>query len=403
MVHFNVLTDMSAAPWAALAKDRELCPVERVDTDGFVYHQVSRPDLVREVLRRHDAFSNEMGVIPRGPEPLGERVLEFADPPAHRIHRQLVAKAFTTAKVNDHMARIQTVADDLVDAIAAKGNTFELRRAFGRPLPSTIVAEILGVPVEDRDLFMDLTERAEALLSEEQTSAETTHVNQQFVDYVYTQFDARETNPTDDLLSAILHAEVEGQQFTRLEAAAIVRLLLGAGNGTTSIAISNTIWLLENHSAEKVKLLADLEGLAASAVEEGLRFDCPVGGNFRGVSQATELGGLDLLPGDRVFANYLAANHDPERYDDPDAFRVDRLWAKLPSHFAFGHGIHYCIGAPLARAETAIGLKTLYRRLPNLRLADGFTPERVPGAVFRTWTSMEMQFDAPARPRIPHG
>jgi cytochrome P450 len=400
MVHFNVLTDMSAEPWAALAKDREQCPVERVDAGGFVYYQVSEPDLIRQVLRRYETFSNEMGVIPRGPEPEGERVLEFADPPAHRIHRQLVAKAFTNAQVNERVNHIQAVADDLVDAIAANGNTFELRRQFGRALPSTIVAEILGIPTQDRELFMDLTERAEAVLAEEQTSDETTQVMQEFIDYIYEQFRIREAAPTDDLLSSILHAEVEGKKFTRLEAAAIVRLLLGAGNGTTSIAISNTIWLIETNPAEKAKLLADLDGLAESTVEEGLRFDCPVGGNFRGVTESTELGGVQLSAGDRVFANYLAANHDPARYDDPDSFKVDRPWAELPSHLAFGHGIHYCIGAPLARAETAIGLKTLYRRLPGLRLADGFTPERVPGAVFRTWTAMQMQFDGSPLPRL---
>ncbi|MGD1256997.1 cytochrome P450 [Mycobacterium seoulense] len=403
MVHFNAMTDMSAEPWEALAKDRHQCPVERVEVGGFVYHQVSEPKLIRQLLRRHDIFSNEMGVLPRGPEPVGERVLEFADPPAHRTHRQLVAKAFSNAQMNERISHIQAVADDLVDAIAAQGNTFELRRQFGRPLPSTIVAEILGVPVQDRDLFMDLTERVEALLAEEQTSQETTHVMQQFIDYIYEQFRIRETVPTDDLLSSILYAEVDGKRFTRLEAAAMVRLLLGAGNGTTSIAISNTVWLIETNPAEKAKLLTDLDGLVESTVEEGLRFDCPVGGNFRGVTQSTELGGVNLKAGDRVFANYLAANHDPDRYDDPDSFKVDRPWAELPPHFAFGHGIHYCIGAPLARAETAIGLKTLYRRLPRLRLADGFTPERVPGAMFRTWTTVQLQFDGPVGPRLSDG
>jgi cytochrome P450 len=304
------------------------------------------------------------------------------------------------SKVEERSEQIQAVADDLVDDIVAKGEEFELRRHFGRPLPSTLVAEILGIPVSDRPFFMDLTERAEAAASEPEVTEESLLIRREFDEYISAQFEERERHPTDDLLSAILHAEVGDQRFTRLEAVALVRLLLGAGNGTTSIAISNTVWLLESNPTEKAKLLADMERVAPLAVEEGLRFDCPVLGNFRGVVEETDLGGYRLTPGERVFQLYTAANHDPARYEDPDRFIADRDWSGIPAHLAFGYGIHYCIGAHLARAETTVGLKTLYTRLPNLRVSDGFVPEQVPGIVFRTWKDLFMQFDEPARPRL---
>jgi len=400
MVEFNAFVDNSPDPWPLIATDRQSCPIDRVDVDGFAYYQVSDTDLIQYVNRNHRIYSNMMGVIPRGPEPEGQRVLEFADPPEHTFHRKLVAKAFSMSKIEERSEQIQAVADDLVDDIVAKGEEFELRRAFGRPLPSTIVAEILGIPVSDREFFMDLSERAEAAVSEPTATEEYQLVYREFVDYIYEQFDERERHPTDDLLSAILHAEVGDQRFTRLEGAALVRLLLGAGNGTTSIAISNTVWLLESNPTEKATLLADPERVAPTAVEEGLRFDCPVLGNFRGVIEETDLGGYRLAPGERVFQLYTAANHDPARYEDPDHFIADRDWSAIPPHFAFGHGIHYCIGAHLARAETTVGLKTLYTRLPNLRVRDGFVPEQLPGIVFRTWKELFMQFDGPTRPRL---
>lgn len=324
MPDYIALTDTEAAPWSQIAKDRDRCPVADVDIDGFSYLQVYDYELIRRILRDHRTFSNEMGVVPRGPEPEGERVLEFADPPAHTVHRKLVAKAFGGAQVNEKMARIQEIADDLVDAIAAKGNSFELRHDFGRPLPSQIVAEILGIPVADRDYFIDITEQAEALVSSEtELSDEAARLQQLFLDYVFEQFRIRESAPTDDLLSTILHAEEEGKRFTRLEAAAIVRLILGAGNGTTSIAISNTVRLLEENPTEKAKLLADPERIAPLVVEEGLRFDCPVLGNLRGVMTDTEVGGVDLAAGDPIFALYASANHDPRYYENPDTFIAD--------------------------------------------------------------------------------
>ena len=123
-------------------------------------------------------------------------------------------------------------------------------------------------------------------------------------------------------------------------------------------------------------------------------------GNLRGVLRETEVGGHKLMPGDRAYLFYTSANHDPAHYDEPDRFRIDRDWTREARHYAFGFGIHFCLGAELARAETQIAIRTLYTRLPNLRMKAGFRPEQVPGMVFRTWAEIEMEYDGAPLPRL---
>jgi cytochrome P450 len=399
---YDAFQGVEPHPWPAIADDRRRCPIAHV-RGPLDYYQVNSYDLIREANRRHEDFSNRMGVVPAGPEAEGEQVLEFADPPEHTLHRQLVGKAFSAAKVNEKAARIQAIADDLVDAIAARGKSFNLRAEFGRLLPSQVIAEILGVPAEDRKQFIAWTERAEAAVGDLERPGDGEPADAGLMAYSLAQLRLRREAPRDDLLSAIVHAQVEGQQLTESEAAAMVRLLLGAGTGTTSVGVSNLVYLLETHPAEKAKLLADMDGLLAPAVEEGFRFDCPVQGNLRGVKCDTELGGVPLKAGERIYSFYTSGNHDPEKYDRPDEFHVDRDWSRLPRHFAFGFGIHYCLGAELAKAETQIAIRTLYARLPGLRMREGFVPRQIPGMVFRTWNEIEMVFDGPVRPRLSGG
>lgn len=401
MSKFDSFTGDLPAPWPEIAEDRAACPVLHVTApSGFQYHQVNTYELIREVNRRHGDFSNRMGVVPRGPEDEGAQVLEFADPPEHTLHRQLVGKAFSAARVNEKADRVQEIADDLVDAIAEAGDRFHLRRDFTRPLPSRLIAEILGIPPDEQALFIARADMVEEATGKLERSDEERENERAFLAYCIAQLRARALEPRDDLLSTIVHAQVEGQQLSETEAAAMVRLLLGAGNHTTSIGISNLIYLLDANPKEKAKLLNNMDGLLVSAVEEGFRFDCPVQGNLRGVKQDTELAGAALRKGERVYSFYTSGNHDPTKYDRPDEFLIDRDWSTLPRHFAFGFGIHFCMGADLARLETQIAIRTLYKRLPNLRIRQGFVPRQVPGMVFRTWREIEMQFDGPVAPRL---
>jgi len=398
---FDTFNSTDPDPWHQIRRDRERCPVVHVEAaNGFSFLQVGTYDLVREVLRQPEVFSNRMGVIPRGAEGDEEQVLEFADPPEHTIHRALIGKAFSAARVNERHARIQAVADDLVDEIAEAGNGFQLRARFGRQLPSRIISEILGVPEEDRARFIEWSEIGEAAVGQIEPDPGTVEAQEAFLEYCRKCLRDRLNSPRDDLLSTIIHAQQDGQRFTETEAAAMVRLLLAAGNGTTSIGISNLVYLLETNPDEKRRLLADMDGLIASAVEEGFRYDCPVQGNLRGVLRETEVGGHKLMPGDRAYLFYTSANHDPAHYDEPDRFRIDRDWTREARHYAFGFGIHFCLGAELARAETQIAIRTLYTRLPNLRMKAGFRPQQVPGMVFRTWAEIEMEYDGAPLPRL---
>ncbi|MFC3174090.1 cytochrome P450 [Novosphingobium bradum] len=396
---FDAFTSADPHPWPAIAQDRARCPIAHVG-GAFPYHQVNSYELIREANRRHEDFSNRMGVVPAGPQAEGEQVLEFADPPEHTVHRALVGKAFSVARVNEQKDRIQAIADDLVDAIAARGNSFLLRREFSRPLPSQVIAEILGVPLDDRAKFMDWTEAVEETIGGTTARDKRDDAQGNLYAYCAEQLELRRREPRDDLLSAIVHAQVDDQKLSASEATAMVGLLLGAGNGTTSIGVSNLVYLLETHPEQKAKLLADMDGLLESAVEEGFRFDCPVQGNLRGVKHDTTLGGTELKAGERIYSFYTSGNHDPDKYDRPDEFLIDRDWRRLPRHFAFGFGIHFCMGSDLARAETQIAIRTLYTRLPNLRLREGFVAEQIPGMVFRTWRELDMVFDGPALPRL---
>jgi len=399
---YRAFVDNDPAPWRKMAEDRATCPVAHFTEDnGFAYHQVCTYELVREVHRRHDVFLNAPGVSPRGPQPEEERVLTFTDPPRHTRQRRLIGKAFSAARMNERSGRIQQVADDLVDAIVAAGSgEFPLKAAFTRQLPAQVIAEILGVPVADRDQFLGWAGVAEETLGEAAPTARQQESDALFLEYSRQQLRKRRGLPGSDLLSAIINSEDEGERFSETEGAAMVRLLLGAGVGTTSIGISNLFWSLESHPEQKRKLLGDLEGLAAPAVEEGLRFYCPVQGNFRGVVTATQIGGTTLEPGERVFMLMSSANHDPKYYQRPDEYIVDRDWKALPRHLAFGFGIHFCVGAELARVESKIAIKTLYGRLPGLRVKSGFVPEQVPGMVLRSWRELQMVYDGPALPRL---
>jgi cytochrome P450 len=193
---------------------------------------------------------------------------------------------------------------------------------------------------------------------------------------------------------------VDGERFSREEVVQMVLVLVGAGLSTTATLIGNTIVALESFPAAKARFLSDVDGLAEAVVEEGLRYDGPIHGLFRTVTAPVELQGRPLAPGERVFACYSAANHDPDRFERPDEFVLDRDWRALPPHMAFGYGIHHCAGAHLARLEAQVAIATLYRRLPGLRLADGFVPAQLSGAVFRGWPEVRMRF-CPAPVTVP--
>jgi cytochrome P450 len=283
----------------------------------------------------------------------------------HRRLRKLVTKAFTPKIVEQLRPRIQEIADELIDAVEAKGQ-MELIDDFAFPLPITVIAELLGIPVEDRDSFRRWSNAilTPALTPEDVEAFSTT--TGEFVAYLHELFERRRSASGDDLLSALLNVEEGGDTLSEQELSSMVVLLIIAGHETTVGLIGNAVLALLRHPEQRAELQADPARIP-HAVEELLRYDSPVERTLnRWAATDVELGGQTIRKGDGVIVIVGSANHDPSRFDDPDRLDFDRNDVK---HLAFGRGSHYCLGAPLARLEAEIALTTLLQRLPGLRLA----------------------------------
>jgi cytochrome P450 len=308
----------------------------------------------------------------------------------HRRLRRLVTKAFTPRMVEQLRPRIQAIADDLIDAVEGQGS-MELVNDFAFPLPITVIAELLGIPVEDRERFRVWSTNVvmPALTAEEREIA--ARRADDFIAYLDALFAARRAAPTDDLVSALVRAEDEGDHLSENELYGMVVLLIVAGHETTVSFITNAVNALLSHPDQLAALRAD-PSLLPGAVEELLRYDSPVERTItRWAAADAELGGQTIARGDLVIAVVGSANRDEEQF--VGAGQLD-LRRSANRHVGFGRGPHYCLGAPLARAETDIALETLLRRLPNLRLA--IAPEDLywrPIPLFRSLASLPIEWD----------
>jgi cytochrome P450 len=307
--------------------------------------------------------------IDERPAPLSLEMIENnmlnRDGEDHRRLRRLVTKAFTPRVVEELRPRIQVIADELIDAVEARGE-MDLAAEYAFPLPITVIAELLGVPTEDQDRFRTWSD---AIITPAITPEETEIFFAQmgeFVAYLHELFAARRSEPRDDLVSALLRARDEGDALSEDEVFGTVVLLIVAGHETTVGLIGNGVLQLLRH-ADQLELIRNDESLLPTAIEELLRFDGPVERTLnRWAATDVELGGKTIRRGEMVIAIVGSADRDPERFADPDRLDVTRTDNR---HLAFGRGSHYCLGAPLARLEAEIALATLFRRLPGLRLA----------------------------------
>jgi hypothetical protein len=297
------------------------------------------------------------------------RSMPYTDPPYHTRLRGLVNKAFTPRVVERLRPYIQKVADELLDAVAAKGR-MEAIRDLAYPLPLIVIAEMLGLPVEDRQRFKKWSDDTFAILGVVRHSPELMHgaarSMAEMADYLTRLSQARRLQPKEDLLTALVAVVDEGERLTQDELIANVAILLAAGHETTANLIGNGALALLQHP-EQLRRLREAPALAAAAVDEIMRFDNPVQIVYRSAAEDVVLGNQRIGQGQIVNMILGAANRDPERFSDPDRFDITRDEGK---HVGFGLGIHFCIGAPLARLEGQIAFTTLLRRFPNLRLAD---------------------------------
>lgn len=286
----------------------------------------------------------------------------FADPPNHTRLRALVNQAFTPRRVADSAARIQAIANDLLDAAAP---TFDLIADFALPLPVRVICDLLGVPPADQAQVAAWSQAIVSPGSRNLSFRARKRQVRELVAYLRGLFAARQQQPQDDLITALVQAEEAGQRLTEAELSSMVVLLLVTGHETTVNLIGSGIWALLRHPEQMAWLRTNLGGMEM-ALEELLRFESPVETTTnRWVAHDLDFGGQTLRRGDIIRAALAAANRDETIFPNPDTLDLQRSPNR---HLAFGHGSHYCLGAPLARLEGQIAFTTLLTRFPHLRL-----------------------------------
>ena len=294
--------------------------------------------------------------------PPDEFTMLFLDPPDHTRLRALVNKAFTPKVVKYLEPRIRGILGSLLDDIGDPA-AFDLMQAVAQPLPVIVIAEMLGVPPEDRAQFRIWSAQRARLLEpmigpRERAAGEA--ASRAFDAYFRPIIEVRRKEPRDDIVSALARAEEDGGRLSERETLNMLRLLLSAGNETTANLIGNGMLALLRHP-EQLQRLRDDPSLIPAAVEELLRFDSPVQADFRRVLPDCEVNGFALRKRDNVVLLLGATNRDPDVFEDPDRLDVGRSQG---SHLSFGRGIHHCLGAPLARLEGRIVLEMLLARRP---------------------------------------
>jgi cytochrome P450 len=359
---------------------RAAAPVAR--DPEFGSWQVFRYADVQRVLSDYEHFSSRMGDA----SPISQSLIGI-DPPRHRQLRTLVTQAFTPRAVENLAPRIRQITDELLDGIARQGR-FDAVADLAVPLPVIVIAELLGIPSSDRAQFK--------VWSDDITNTNSYGGGQQEIAaYFYRFVEERRREPRDDLVSALLQAEVEGQKLSLTELLGFCVLLLVAGNETTTNLIGNALLSFCDDSTDAMDELAENPELLPGAIEEVLRFRSPVQCMFRTSTQPTELGEQHLPGGQSVLAWIGSANRDEAVFEDPDRFDIRRSPNK---HIAFGHGPHFCLGAPLARLEARIALELMLRRLRNLRRVPDAHLEPQESFIVYGLKSLPMTFQAQDTP-----
>jgi cytochrome P450 len=325
---------------------------ETNDWNVFHYREV------QQVLSDHANFSNTIigGGDPQNPIAAS---MIANDPPRHRQLRGLVTQAFTPRTVSQLSERISEIVQELLDKAIPQGK-MDVVPELAYPLPIMVIAELLGVPTEDR---MRFKEWSDAIVSSRLGSSDSSGPQAEMGGYFMGVIAQRRQQPANDLISDLIAARLDGQQLNDLELLGFCILLLVAGHETTTHLISNAVICLDEHPAALEQLRAQPE-LIPAAIEEVLRYRSPVQYMIRLTSQNVTLGNQEIPAGQVIRAWIGSANRDEKVFPNAETFDINR---DAKQHMGFGYGVHFCLGAPLARLEGKIALTAMLERLPNLR------------------------------------
>jgi cytochrome P450 len=389
-----------ADPYPVFRRLRERAPVWKAPFGRWFLTGYEDSSLLLRDRRFGKGYDDPEALVRRfGPTALQEpAVLELAhmmlmrDPPDHTRLRGLVTKAFTARRIEALRDSIQELTDRLLDKVIPLGR-MDAIRDLSFPLPVLVICELLGIPHSDRERFVNGSSSGGALLNPTPpTRAELDSANAGIKEsgaYFEALFEHRRRNPRDDLITQLVQAEEAGDRLTTAELRANVSLLFAAGHETTVNLIGNGIYSLLRHP-DQWQILRDEPTLVPGAVEEILRFESPVQAVARIVSEPVELRGLGLEKNDIVVSLLGGANRDPAVFEDPERLDVTR---KDLRPLSFGGGIHFCLGAQLARIEAAVVLETILLRIPNVRLVDADHPKWRPSFVLRGLTELPLAWD----------
>ena len=386
-----LLPEVRENPYPYYAELRRSHPVYALGEQTAVV--VSRYEDVVFVLRNHELFSSAaMGSLAGS-----GKMLISSDPPDHTRLRNLVNRSFTPAMVEALEPGIREVTRELFDQTQTPGE-IELVSDLADPLPVTIIAGILGVDTALRDDFKrwsnsTVSGSPRPGMMSEQEQARIARDRDEFSEYFGRAIEERRREPREDLISALVRAEGEQHALTGDEVLAFTQLLLIAGNETTTNLIGNMVLALLEHPDQLHKVLEDAS-LVGNVVEEALRYESPVQFLFRVAAQDVKLAGTAIKQGTIVLPLYGSANRDERRFPDPDRFDVTR---DTQGHVAFGYGIHFCLGAPLARLEAKVALEEILMRMPELS-TKGAAVERLDSFFLRGLRSLPLGFTPVSEP-----
>lgn len=369
---------------------REAAPVFFFEQWGVTY--LTRYKDCNALLRNNRFGHGQWGDPSEGQEALSlmqRRWMVFLNPPDHTRLRGLVHKAFTPRMVEQLRPKIQSITDGLLDKVQSAGQ-MDLIADLAYPLPVMVIAEMLGVPNEDYNTFHDLsTDLARTLdLTEDQTVYDRgSQAAATITEFIKDLVEQRRAKPQDDLLSAMVAVEEAGDRLTEDELFATFAFLFVAGHETTINLIGNGMLALFRHP-DQFALLKQQPDLVKSAIEEFLRYDSPVQLTGRTALEDITIAGHHIEKGKEVSVMLGAANRDPAQFENPNTLDITR---QPNQHLAFGSGIHYCLGAPLARMEGQIAFNTLINRMPNLTMETD-SPEYVDNYLLRGLKSLPVSF-----------